>query len=169
MFNGLGKDFTSKFYANSPVFSPDERQNIEWTDSGRALANIGVRPNTIRDIQKVGGTVQPHDALNDDSGKPTMGFSGSSGILFVPNLNPLPHPNAVKVYVNWFYSKEGQQAMVDTLAQPSHRVDVDMSKLPQWAVPRAGVKYLNLNDERYTSTEQVQAMRDDVNKWYKAP
>ena len=59
--------------------------------------------------------------------------------------------------------------MVDILNQPTHRVDVDMSKLPDWAVPKAGVKYMNLNDEQYTATDQVKALRDDVSKWYKAP
>ena len=86
-----------------------------------------------------------------------------------PNVNPLPHPNATKVYASWFYSREGQQAMVDILAIPSNRADVDLSKLPPYTIPQPGVDYINLNDETYTGTERVQAMRDDVNKWYKAP
>ena len=59
--------------------------------------------------------------------------------------------------------------MVDTLAIPSNRADVDMSKLPPYTIPQAGVSYMNLNDEAYTATDKVQAMRDDVNKWYKPP
>jgi hypothetical protein len=31
---------------------------------------------------------------------------------------------------------------------------------------KAGVKYLNLNDERHTGTDGVQAMRDDMGKSY---
>ena len=169
MYNALGSDFTSKFYGNSPVFSPDEQTNIEWVDSGKMLAGVGTRPIMITNLLKVGGTVRPHASLKAPDGGAIASYSGSSGILFLPNLNPLPDPNATKVYVNWFYSKEGQQAMVDILNQPTHRVDVDMSKLPDWAVPKAGVKYMDLNDEQYTATGQVKAMRDDVNKWYKAP
>ena len=59
--------------------------------------------------------------------------------------------------------------MVDILSIPSNRVDVDMSKLPPYTIPQPGVQYMNLNDEMYTATEKVQAMRDDVNKWYKPP
>ena len=73
------------------------------------------------------------------------------------------------MYATWFYSREGQQAMVDILAIPSNRADVDLSKLPPYTIPQAGVDYINLNDETYTGTERVQAMRDDVNKWYKPP
>jgi ABC-type Fe3+ transport system substrate-binding protein len=96
-------------------------------------------------------------------------FSGSSGILFIPNLNPLPHPNAAKVYVNWFYSKAGQQAMVDIIKSTSARTDVDQSKLPSWTVPQPGVNYENLNDERFTSTKSVNEMRDAFGKSYVAP
>ena len=35
--------------------------------------------------------------------------------MSIPNLNPLPHPNAARVYANWMFSKQGQQAMVDFL------------------------------------------------------
>jgi hypothetical protein len=73
------------------------------------------------------------------------------------------------VYVNWFYSKAGQQALVDNLRTVSARTDVDMSKLPDWNIPQPGVTYQNLNDERFTATASVNAMRDDINKIYVAP
>ena len=170
MYNApdLGPSFTERFYQNGIVFSPDQRQNVEWTDSGRTLLNVYARTKEVEDLNSVGGKVRPISSLTAN-GRLTAAFNGSSGILFIPNVNPLPHPNATKVYASWFYSREGQQAMVDILAIPSNRADVDLSKLPPYTIPQAGVDYINLNDETYTGTERVQAMRDDVNKWYKPP
>src|SRR5262249_50536503 len=170
MYNSpdLGPSYVEKFFQNGIVFSPDQRQNVEWTDSGRAMINVFARPKEVDDLNSVGGKVRPIQSLTAN-GKPTASYSGSSGILFVANVNPLPHPNATKVYVNWFYSREGQQAMIDILSIPSNRADIDMGKLPPYTIPQPGVQYMNLNDEMYTATEKVQAMRDDVNKWYKPP
>ena len=66
-------------------------------------------------------------------------------------------------------SRARGQAMVDLLAIPSNRADVDMSRLAPYTIPQSGVEYMNLNDETYTGTEKVQEMRDDVNKWYTPP
>jgi ABC-type Fe3+ transport system substrate-binding protein len=97
-------------------------------------------------------------------GKLVDSNGGSHGIMFIPNLTPLPHPNAAKLYANWFYSREGQQAMVDIIGRASRRVDVDNTKLPEWGRPRPDVQYMNLN--HYTEPDVTQAMRDDVSKWY---
>jgi iron(III) transport system substrate-binding protein len=164
----LGKDFFTKFYTSGIVFSADEQKNLEWTDQGRALISINSRVSTIQSQQQVGGTFKIIPVLKA-GGKPLTYFSGSTGILAIPNLNPLPHPNATAVYVNWFYSKTGQQSMIDTTKQVSARTDVDMSKLPDWNIPQPGVTYQNLNDERFTATPAVQAMRDEMNKIYVAP
>lgn len=165
----LGPDFSQQFFGNSPVFSPDVRQNIEWTNAGRTLANIHALPREVESLNKeFGGTLRMIPSLTA-GGKPVGTFLGSDGILFIPNLNPLPHPNATKVYVNWFYSRAGQQAMVDIVGNPSNRADVDLSKLLPITVPQPGVEYMNLNDEAYTGTDKVQAMRDGVSKWYVAP
>jgi ABC-type Fe3+ transport system substrate-binding protein len=164
----LGKEFFTKFYQNGIVFSADEQKNLEWTDQGRTLVSINSRLTTIQSQQQVGGTFKIIPVLKVN-GKPLTYFSGSTGILAIPNLNPLPHPNAAAVYVNWFYSKAGQQAMIDTTKTVSARTDVDMSKLPDWNIPQPGVTYQNLNDERYTATASVQAMRDDLAKIYVAP
>jgi hypothetical protein len=163
----LGPEFTGQFFRQGVIFSPDERQNLEWTDSGRTLVNISARPREIQALQEVGGKVRPLDPLKGTDGKTISAFSGSDGILFIPNIDPLPHPNAAKVYANWFYSREGQQAMVDLIGSPSNRADVDNSKLPAYSVPKAGVEYMNLN--HYTDTRMVQEMREHVNQVYVPP
>lgn len=159
----LGANFTKAFYPNV-VFSSDERQNAEWTDSGKALANVSVQPVQVDALSKVGGKVKAIHALK--VGDKFRWFSaGSNGILMLPNIN-LPNPNATRVYLNWFYSKEGQQAMVLNQKVPSRRLDVDMSSMPSYATPRTDVDYININDDRYSAPDVTKAMRDDVAKWY---
>jgi ABC-type Fe3+ transport system substrate-binding protein len=165
---GLGPEFTKELYNKRIVFSPDERQNAEWIDSGRMLIGIHAKPQEVEALQQVGGSIRfsPHLEIK---GKPSATYSGSDGILFVPNLNPLPHPNAARLYANWFYSKEGQQALADIVKTPSNRLDVDLKNVPARTIPQQGVEYTNMNEDRFTSAESVQGMRDYVNKVYVAP
>ncbi len=165
----IGRDFFDKFYGSGGVvFSADQQKNVEWVDQGRMLINLQARNSEIEPLRKIGATFKALPPMKQD-GKPLEKFSGSSGIMFVPNLNPLPHPNAAVVYANWFYSKEGQQALVDNLSTPSNRADVDLSKLPEYSVPKSGVEYLNMNDQMFTDTARVKEMRDELNKVYVAP
>lgn len=164
----LGKDFFDKFLQNQPVFSQDETTNLQWTDEGKMLINISATPATLKPLMAAGGTVKFIPTLKAN-GQTLEYYSGSIGIMFLPNLNPLPHPNATRVYANWFYSLAGQQAMVDVFGQPSHHAGVNMSKLPQYIIPKPGVNYENLNDEKYTATQSVTTMRKEVDAVYKAP
>jgi iron(III) transport system substrate-binding protein len=165
-YYAIGKDFFDKFYGSGGVvFSADQRKNVEWVDQGRMMINLQARNQEIEPLRKLGSTFKTLPPMKQD-GKPLEKFSGSSGILFLPNLNPLPHPNAAVVYANWFYSKAGQQAMVDIIATPSNRADVDMRKVPEYSIPKSGVEYLNMNDQMFTDTTRVKEMRDQLNKIY---
>jgi len=160
----LGPEFTRRLYSEMDVtFSQEDRQNLEWTASGRNLILLRPDEGELALALGAGAKLQVVPVLKAQ-GKLVDSSGGSHGILFLPNLNPLPHPNAARLYVNWFYSRAGQQAMVDNVGRASRRVDVDNSKLPEFARPRPDVEYMNLN--HYTEPGVTQAMRDDVSKWY---
>ncbi|HZU08102.1 MAG TPA: extracellular solute-binding protein [Chloroflexota bacterium] len=165
-YPGLGPEFTKEFYRNGIVFSSDERQNAEWVDSGRMLIYVYPNEREIESLRSVGGTLRVIPVLKV-KGMPAGSVLGSDGILFIPNINPLPHPNAARVYVNWFYSREGQQAMADIMRIPSNRVDVDVKNVPSYTVPQPGVDYMILN--HYSDTEVVRELRDDVSRWHIPP
>jgi iron(III) transport system substrate-binding protein len=161
----LGPEFVRRFYSESGVtFSSDTRQNIEWVTSGRALVNVNPGSIDVVEAQKMGLNVRTIATLKVSDTKQASAFSASSGVAFVPSLDPLPHPNATKVYLNWFYGKAGQQALQDIRTVVSRRVDVPKDKLPQDLVPQPGVSYMNLN--HYTATNVVQDMRDAVSRAY---
>lgn len=47
-------------------------------------------------------------------------------------INKAPHPNAAKVYINWFFSREGQTAIARELGFASRRADVPTDHLKPW-------------------------------------
>jgi ABC-type Fe3+ transport system substrate-binding protein len=160
--DGLGKDFIRRFFAGGRVvFSNDERQNVEWTEAGRMQVAIYPRTQEVEALQKIGGMIETIPALTS-KGKLISSVSSTDGIIFLPKLNPLPHPNAAKLYLNWFYSRAGQQAMVDILGTGTYRVDVDQSKLSAGIKPVQGITYLNMNDENFANPEVIKQIRDTV-------
>lgn len=158
----LGGDYLRRFFArNRVVFVQDDRQNAEWVDSGRALVGINIRPTETEALQKIGGSLRIVGDLTSKGEK--IGNSlGSDGAIFVPAIDPLPNPNAARVYLNWFLSKPGQQALVDIIGIGSNHAEVDQSRVSRWAKPRPGVRYLNLMTEPLNTDAAVNKMRQIV-------
>jgi iron(III) transport system substrate-binding protein len=160
----LGPAFVEKFYKGGRVtFSSDQRQAVEWVESGRMLLGFAVRESEISAMLGVGGKIRVLPALLA-GGAPQTTVVGSDSSLSIPNLNPLPHPNAARVYANWMFSKQGQQAMVDLDGQYSIHTGVDVSKLADRVKQKPGVKYTNVNSESIADPEIVKNMRDLVTK-----
>jgi len=161
----LGPDFFRRLFAHGRiVFSPDEEQNVEWVGSGRVLVNLAPNAVQVAAVQQLGVKIRTLSDLKAKGQSVAYVFS-SDGILSVPKLDddkPLPHPDAAKVYINWFYSKAGQQAMANIDKVPSYRKDIDLSAVPPTMIRQPEVDYVNLNDERFVSKEAAQKMRDDL-------
>jgi iron(III) transport system substrate-binding protein len=158
----LGPDYVKQFYKGGRVvFSSDQRQIGEWVDSGRMQIGFALREPEVKQLLELGSKIQVVPSL-EAGGVQQAVVIGSDGTLGVANLDPLPHPNAIKVYANWFYSKQGQQAMIDATGLFSTRTAVDNSKLPERLRQKPGVKYTNANDEALIQPPVTKAMRDDV-------
>ena len=66
---------------------------------------------------------------------------GSSSVIML--MNKAPHPNAAKLFLNWFLSREGQTAMVTAYPQrQSFREDVPTDMIPPELVRQEGASYL---------------------------
>ena len=63
-------------------------------------------------------------------------------------MNKAPHPNAAKVLINWFLSREGQMAIQKTgvkdPGQNSLREDIPKEHLPASLQRQKGVQYVRL-------------------------
>ena len=156
---GLGREYIRKFFKGKRiVFNQDDRAQTEWVDSGRVLVGLNLRASEIVALQELGGTLKIIGPLA--VGNEKVGFTiGSDGVLWLPALNPLPHPNAARVYANWFYSTAGQQSMVNALDLGSNVAGVDLSKVSRWSLPQPGVRYLNLMTEDIINAEETASLR----------
>jgi ABC-type Fe3+ transport system substrate-binding protein len=82
------------------------------------------------------------------------GAALSAGQDFLTLINQAPHPNAAKVFVNWFLSCEGQLNFQKALAQAEEGgADSLRSDIPKDDVlPKSrhldGVKYLDTDNQR---------------------
>jgi hypothetical protein len=64
--------------------------------------------------------------------------------------NP-PHPNALKVYIDYLLSKEGQTEWSKAIGFASLRQDVPRDHVIQYLIPKEGVQYLDSHLERYVN------------------
>ncbi len=77
--------------------------------------------------------------------------------------NKRPHPNAAKLFLNWFLSKEGQtimQTMSDRTPDQSFRVDVtERGKVRKADMRKPGVEYLTLEHDPEIQKNRVEEMK----------
>jgi ABC-type uncharacterized transport system YnjBCD substrate-binding protein len=85
--------------------------------------------------------LDPH-ALSKD------GVGMEAGGTMISLMNRAPHPNAAKVLINWFLSREGQIAAQkgdpNDQGPNSLREDIPKDELPAWSLRQKGVRYFRL-------------------------
>lgn len=108
-----------------PVWQDTVRITTEWVATGRYPIGLGVSEPELTRLQNegVGKSLKQLDYGG--------GNMAASGVAVFRNA---PNPNAAKVFVNWFLSKEGQQAWIDGWEVPtprnSRRLDVPVKNQP---------------------------------------
>jgi ABC-type Fe3+ transport system substrate-binding protein len=140
----LGPEYIRQFLANGVTIAGDDRQILDWVGRGQYPIALGVsNPLTNQYIER-GLPIRLLDgAALQESTYLTAGPS-----TFVVVKNP-PHPNAVKVYLDYMLSQEGQYEWSKQAGFPSLRRDVPTDHLPRALVPKEGVSYLPTYNERY--------------------
>jgi ABC-type Fe3+ transport system substrate-binding protein len=99
----LGPNFLKKLFGEMEVtLSRDMRQMIDWLGQGRFA--FALFP-AWTDTEKAGRIGLPVAMVNPKRMK--EGFPVVSGRRTVMVLNPAPHPNAAKVFVNWLLNARG--------------------------------------------------------------
>jgi len=137
--------------------APDKDTLLDWVATG--VAPIGFFPGTIADqvaeLAAAGAPIAFQNTALKEGGVLTSG--GSSQQMFVPKT--APHPNAAKVMINHWLSKEGQLAMQNLLSTvQSFRTDI-----PTYMV---GEEIRRDNDKPYifpSGQPELVAQRDEAN------
>jgi iron(III) transport system substrate-binding protein len=139
---GVGPEFLKRLFAEMDViFSRDDRQATDWLATGKAALGF-----FLRDVPEAKKQGLPVDEFKDSNFKePASLDSGPNGTIAI--MKQAPHPNAAKVFVNWFLSREGQIAYQEIMNTPLDQVESMREDIPKDPVPleyrrRPGVEYV---------------------------
>ena len=130
----LGPAFIKRLLTEMNVtVSRDRRQSTDWLGSGKYALCIGCGDieRAAREGLPVGELERRHlkEAGNN------IGLNGNSGLAFISKA---AHPNAAKLFTNWFLSRRGQaiwqEVMNGEVGEPSNSMRIAIPKdkvLPQ--------------------------------------
>lgn len=125
-----GPEFV-KALLNQDVVYASGSQVSQWLAEGRYAVAIGAQRTEIETLQEagLGQSVEP------------LGFGNSQLANTMSLMRNAPHPNASKVFMNWFLSEEGQRAWVEnaSVTASSRRVGIPPAN------PETAPDYLHLD------------------------
>jgi ABC-type Fe3+ transport system substrate-binding protein len=122
-----GEDYLRKLAAHKLALSRDQRVLAEILAKGKVAIVLGLTYYSYAPFIKAGLPVEPLPVP-----KESIYVSGGSGHLVV--LKNAAHPNATKLFVNWFLSREGQEVYTRAMHQSTRRLDVDTKFLREFGV-----------------------------------
>ncbi len=133
---GLGPEYVKKVYVDQqPVYSRDRRQLTDWLARGTYPICLTCRADDMKQLIKDGFKL--HEVFELD-GIPNR---VNSAPLLMTYANKAPHPNAAKIFINWFAGKEALEIYSRDYEAVTLRTDVDESFLDPRMIPKPGVKY----------------------------
>ena len=145
----LGPAFLRKLYGEMQVtVSRDPRQMTDWLASGKFP--LCIRCNAGSEVGKAVQQKLPIGFLDTEEWQEGGSSSAAGGTLGV--LNHAPHPNAAKLFINWFLSREGQFAL-QKFGRPdahnSRRIDIPKDDVDAFNRLDPGKKYFDLAKPEY--------------------
>jgi iron(III) transport system substrate-binding protein len=138
-----GEAYLRKLAAQKLFLGRDQRVLAESLARGKISLVIGLTYYSFLPFLKAGLPVKPLPNPRDE-----VYVSGGSGHVTI--IKGAPHPNATKVFVNWFLGKEGQEIFGKAMGQGSRRFDVDTQWLKEFGVIAAKD---SLTPEQYPKLE----------------
>ena len=118
MWETKGEDYLRKLVQQDLFLSRNLRQIADALAKGKLAVTIGLGRAEYEPFISAGLPVK-------EIPTPKEGLPASSGYGVLGIVKNPPHPNAMKVFVNWFLSKEGQEFYAKVMKQATRRLDVD--------------------------------------------
>jgi iron(III) transport system substrate-binding protein len=145
----LGPAFLRRFYGEMQItLSRDARQMTDWLAAGKFA--LCIRCNAGSAVGKAVEQGLPIGSLDTENWKEGGSSSAAGGTLGLPTQ--APHPNAAKVFVNWFFSREGQMALQKygrPDAHNSRRIDIPKDDVDPYNRLDPKRKYFDLAKPEY--------------------
>jgi iron(III) transport system substrate-binding protein len=122
-----GEEYLRKLAGQKLALSRDQRVLAEILAKGKLSLAIGLTYYSYAPFVKAGLPLEPLAVPKEG-----LYISGGSGHLVV--LKNAAHPNAAKLFINWFMSREGQEVYTRAMQQATRRLDVETKFLREFGV-----------------------------------
>jgi ABC-type Fe3+ transport system substrate-binding protein len=130
MWEVKGEEFLKKLVQQDLFLTRDLRQLTDTLAKGKVSLAFGIGRSQAEPFVKAGLPIKPAPAPRE--GLPASNSFGVLGIVKDP-----PHPNATRIFINWFLSREGQDWYSRVMQNGTRRLDVDTKWLKELGVDAA--------------------------------
>lgn len=151
----VGPEFIRRLYSEMDVtLFRDRRQGVDWLVTGKFPICFFCTRSDIGLAKRQGLPVEEFGPMKEG-----LGLTSSSGNIGL--VNRAPHPNAAKVFVNWFLSREGQLTLQNEYAKAmvsasnSLRIDIPKDMVPPDQRLVEGIDYIEVEIPERMSMEPV--------------
>jgi iron(III) transport system substrate-binding protein len=140
----IGPKFLERFYTEMDLtYFSDFRQGTDWLAGGKYPLCFLCRLRRAMEQGLPVAEVSPYHF------KEVPGIGSNNGAIGL--MNSQPHPNAARVFINWYLSREGQIAFrqanntQEDDTTTSMREDLPLSVVPEAARRRKDVDYIEIS------------------------
>lgn len=145
---GLDWDYMKALAKQEPVVTRDQRIMIEWVVKGKHIIAINPHNEQFEIFKEAGAEI------NQTIFKETKDILGG-GDYNIAMIDKPSHPNAAKLFANWFLSKEGQTAIIRAARTQSAREDTPTDHLTEDRIRKIGVDYPVETEEFILNEEKL--------------
>ena len=156
----IGPNFIKKFFGTMDIqFAKNFRQMTDWLAQGRYAICFG-----CKDSMRAKNQGLPVEDFDTTRWKEGSSFSSGGGSLSL--VNQAPHPNAAKVFINWFLSRRGQlalQKLGDTDDPPnSRRIDIPKDDVPLTNRLASDGRYFDVVKPEYADLKPIADLAKEI-------
>jgi iron(III) transport system substrate-binding protein len=146
----LGKDFIRKLLTQKDMVMPrDDRQMLDFAAHGKYPIAIG--PSDVLTNEFISRGLPLKHLHPETLREGTYITAGNGSLVIVRNA---PHPNALRVYVDYLLSAEGQLEWSKAVRFASLRRDVPKDHVQEILVPRENMTYRDISMRRYVDLRE---------------
>jgi len=157
----LGANFLRRLFSEAELtLVGGSRQGIDWLAQGRF--DLGLFFGGLDKAAAQGLAVNEFDPHVFKEGTPLGVGVGTIGLI-----NNSPHPNAARLFVNWFLTREGQAALQKEMVlsgsgADSMRIDIPKEDVSPAYRRRDGAKYLFVGQSALSDMRPIRKIVNDA-------
>lgn len=155
----LGPEFIRRLFGEMDVaLSREHHQAIDWVGVGKTALCVFCRDGFTAKAKSQG---LPIDSIDHNELKEMPRLRGSAGAIAL--VNTAPHPNAAKLFANWYLSRRGQIVYQESHGdRDSLRADIPKDKVPARVRRVAGRKYFFVDGPEFIDVKPAVKIIDDA-------